>query len=305
VADVSAVANPSTGIAVYNSYGSSGSANWYLYGGTSLSSPIVASVYALAANPSANTAAAYPYSHAGSLWDVVSGNNGTCSGSYLCTAGPGYDGPTGLGTPNATGAFGGPDSSVATTSTSAAGSTSTTAAGATTTSTSTVAPTTTTTTGSAPVGTQVVANPGFEQGDFGGWSAGGSPTPVVSGARPHAGSFAAFLGSSAAPTPAGDSWVAQTITVPSTTRRVRLQFWYWADSADGTTDWQEVQIRDTSGAILTSALKVSSHARTWKLVSRDLSPYKGRTIVLWFNVHQDGDAKPTSMYIDDITATVI
>ncbi|MGH2895888.1 MAG: peptidase S8, partial [Solirubrobacteraceae bacterium] len=44
-------------------------------------------------------------SHTSSLFDVTSGSNGTCGGSYLCTAGPGYDGPTGLGTPNGTGAF--------------------------------------------------------------------------------------------------------------------------------------------------------------------------------------------------------
>jgi hypothetical protein len=36
---------------------------------------------------------------------VTSGSNGSCSPSYLCTAGPGYDGPTGLGTPNGDQAF--------------------------------------------------------------------------------------------------------------------------------------------------------------------------------------------------------
>ena len=37
------------------------------------------------------------------LYDVTSGSNGSCGGSYLCTAGVGYDGPTGLGTPNGAG----------------------------------------------------------------------------------------------------------------------------------------------------------------------------------------------------------
>ena len=46
-----------------------------------------------------------PYAHTGSLFDVTSGSNGSCSGSYLCTGKVGYDGPTGLGTPNGTGAF--------------------------------------------------------------------------------------------------------------------------------------------------------------------------------------------------------
>ncbi|SEG17015.1 Putative Ig domain-containing protein [Actinacidiphila yanglinensis] len=103
VSDVSAVADPATGVAVYDSYGASG---WQQYGGTSASSPIIASVYALAGTPAAGTTpASYPYSHTGSLNDVTSGSNGSCGGSYLCTAGAGYDGPTGLGTPNGTAAF--------------------------------------------------------------------------------------------------------------------------------------------------------------------------------------------------------
>jgi hypothetical protein len=117
VADVSAVADPNTGVAVYdtaNSCGTSsfcdylisvgvvqGADGWVQVGGTSASSPIIASVYALGGHSSAS----WTYSHAASLNDVTSGSNGSCSGSYLCTAKAGYDGPTGLGTPNGTGAF--------------------------------------------------------------------------------------------------------------------------------------------------------------------------------------------------------
>ena len=50
-------------------------------------------------------AASAAYSHTGSLYDVVAGANGSCGGTYLCNAGPGYDGPTGMGTPNGTAAF--------------------------------------------------------------------------------------------------------------------------------------------------------------------------------------------------------
>ncbi|WP_405950470.1 putative Ig domain-containing protein [Streptomyces prunicolor] len=102
-ADVSAVADPATGVAVYDTYGGSG---WAVYGGTSASSPIIAGVYALAGTPgSSDYPAKYPYSHTSNLYDVTSGNNGTCSTSYFCTAGTGYDGPTGWGTPDGTAAF--------------------------------------------------------------------------------------------------------------------------------------------------------------------------------------------------------
>ena len=112
VADVSAVADPNTGVAVYDTYGSTGGNNWYVFGGTSVASPIIASVYALAGNASTvDYAAKLPYAHTASLFDVTSGSNGRCthgrntSAAYLCTAGTGYDGPTGLGTPNGTGGF--------------------------------------------------------------------------------------------------------------------------------------------------------------------------------------------------------
>ena len=101
--DVSAVADPDTGVAVYDSYQSGG---WAVYGGTSASSPIIAATYALAGTPAAGSyPARYPYEHASALHNVTSGGNGSCGGSYLCTAGPGYNGPTGLGTPNGDTAF--------------------------------------------------------------------------------------------------------------------------------------------------------------------------------------------------------
>jgi subtilase family serine protease len=104
VADVSAVADPHTGVAVFDSYGYTG---WKVFGGTSVGSPIVASIYALAGIPAAaGRPASYPYAHPSSLFDVTVGSNGAC-GNVLCNAGPGWDGPTGLGTPNGTTAFAG------------------------------------------------------------------------------------------------------------------------------------------------------------------------------------------------------
>jgi len=101
--DVSAVADPNTGVAVYDSYSEGG---WLEVGGTSASSPIIASVFALAGTPAAGTyPSSYPYSHTSNLYDVTSGANGTCSPAYLCTGEVGYDGPTGLGTPDGTTAF--------------------------------------------------------------------------------------------------------------------------------------------------------------------------------------------------------
>jgi hypothetical protein len=110
-ADVSAVADPYTGVAVYDSYGVSG---WVVVGGTSASSPIIASVFAMARRPAADVyPASYLYADTADLYDVTSGSNDIwvtpdCTVTYFCTGVAGYDGPTGLGTPNGTAAFGPP-----------------------------------------------------------------------------------------------------------------------------------------------------------------------------------------------------
>jgi N-acetylneuraminic acid mutarotase len=118
VADVSAVADPQTGVAVYDSL--AGSGGWNVYGGTSVSAPIISAVYALAGRPTAGTyPSSYPYETSGALNDVTDGNDASCASdvgcgfgatpactpSYACQAGPGYDGPTGLGTPDGVAAF--------------------------------------------------------------------------------------------------------------------------------------------------------------------------------------------------------
>jgi len=101
VGDVSAVAAPSTGVSVYAPTGA-GSA-WLVFGGTSVSAPIIAGVYAL--NGGFVTYGSDPYGDTADLFDVTTGSNGSCGGTYFCTGKVGYDGPTGLGTPNGFGAL--------------------------------------------------------------------------------------------------------------------------------------------------------------------------------------------------------
>jgi subtilase family serine protease len=96
--DVSADADPNTGVAVYDTFRAPG---WLVFGGTSVATPIIASVYALSGN---TNDIAFLYAHASSLNDVTSGSNGSC-GSQLCDAGAGWDGPTGEGSPKGLAAF--------------------------------------------------------------------------------------------------------------------------------------------------------------------------------------------------------
>jgi hypothetical protein len=127
-ADVSAFADPLTGVAVYDSYPNPEEEfvgiGWLALGGTSVATPIIASTYALAGTPLPGTnPASYPYADPSALNNITSGSNtlGTCTPRYLCTAGPGYNGPTGLGTPDGVAAFTLPHGDIAGTVTSASG----------------------------------------------------------------------------------------------------------------------------------------------------------------------------------------
>lgn len=104
--DVSAVADPNTGVAVYDTYGAGG---WLVFGGTSVSSPAVAAMFALAGNAAKTDVAKTLWANLGmaTLNDVTLGSNGSCPTKihYICTAGTGYDGPTGVGTPAGVGAL--------------------------------------------------------------------------------------------------------------------------------------------------------------------------------------------------------
>ncbi len=105
VADVAAVADPTTGVAVYHSYNAV-PRGWFILGGTSASSPIIAAIYGLAGNGSSvRYPASLLYRDPDRLRDITRGGNGFCNEAYLCIARPGYDGPTGLGTPRGIGAF--------------------------------------------------------------------------------------------------------------------------------------------------------------------------------------------------------
>lgn len=139
VADIAADADPYTGVAVTDStspeceYTYSGHVqHWCTIGGTSLASPLIAAVFALAGGSGgvaypASTLYANAASDPGALHDVTEGSNGACSKAFerstglsrctaaqegescaehaICVARAGYDGPSGLGTPDGITAF--------------------------------------------------------------------------------------------------------------------------------------------------------------------------------------------------------
>jgi hypothetical protein len=153
--------------------------------------------------------------------------------------------------------------------------------------------------------TQLIQNGGFETGTLASWTPGGVVSPTISTVQKHTGSFSALAGASSGSEPNGDDFLYQTITVPSTATKATLTFWYWPSTTDTITyDWQEAQVQNTSGTMLAQIMKVCSNTQAWTQVTYDLTSYKGQTIRIYFNDHQDGFGDLTYMYLDDISVNV-
>jgi hypothetical protein len=104
-ADIAADADPLSGVAIYDSTPlSPWFPGWATFGGTGLSSTIIAAAFGLADGPGMVAHPArtiYQRGDSRNLHDIVNGSNrpeSDCGGSLICEAGSGWDGPTGLGT---------------------------------------------------------------------------------------------------------------------------------------------------------------------------------------------------------------
>ncbi|MEN3359871.1 MAG: hypothetical protein V7637_3853, partial [Mycobacteriales bacterium] len=263
VADVSAVADPNTGVAVYDTFGESG---WLVFGGTSASAPIIASVYALAGTPTAGTyPVSYPYAHTTSLNDVTSGSNGSCGGSYLCTAKVGYDGPTGLGTPIGTGAF------VPGTGGGGGGCTA----------------------------RQLLGNPGFESGTAP-WTATAGVIDSSTGEAAHAGAVKAWLDGFG--TTHTDT-LSQTVTVPTGCASYTFSFFLHIDSAETTTTTQFDKLTVAANTTTLATFSNLNKATGYTQRSFSLAAFAGQTVTLKFTGTEDSSLE-TSFVVDDTALNV-
>jgi hypothetical protein len=152
---------------------------------------------------------------------------------------------------------------------------------------------------------QLIQNGTFETGSLANWTTGGAAVPTISTVQKHSGLYSALDGASTGSEPNGDDFLYQTITIPSSATKATLTFWYWPSTTDTITyDWQEAQVQNTAGTTLAQIMKVCSNTQAWTQVTYDLTSYKGQTIRIYFNDHQDGFGDLTYMYVDDVAVTV-
>ena len=159
----------------------------------------------------------------------------------------------------------------------------------------------------APFATNSIVNPGFETGNFSGWSFCGTSdmNPTVSTNHPHSGSYSGRMGStnSNAGEPNGDSGICQQVTIPSSGQ---LSFWVYQISTepDTTYEWQEADLLDANGNRVVNFYTSVNDYAGWVQKSYNLSTYAGHTYWLYFGVHGDGwPYSYTWQYVDDISLT--
>ena len=115
----------------------------------------------------------------------------------------------------------------------------------------------------------------------------------------HSGSYSARLGASSAFN--GDSTITQTVSVPASART--LTFWYQPHCPDTLTyDQIQMRFKSTAGATLSTPLNVCTNTGAWTTKTYTIpTSIRGTTVVLWFNVHDDGyPTDPTWALFDDI-----
>ncbi len=289
VPDVAMDGDPNTGYAIYSG------GRWAVFGGTSCGAPIWSAITALA-NQGRAAAGHAPLGFMNpTLYSIGLGVRGTTdfhdiadgSTNLYYKAVAGYDLATGWGTPNGANLLTDLGSvSAGTGTTGGTGGTGTT--GGTTSS-------------------QLLGNPGFENGtNAAPWTA--SPSVIDNGTSipPHSGSWKAYLDGYG--TTHTDT-LAQTVTIPSTVNTATLTFWLRVDTQERTrtraNDTLKVQLRNSSGAVLATLATFSNLTRTNGYLQEtfNLSAYRGQTVTLYL-VGTENGSYATAFNVDDFALTV-
>ncbi len=207
-----------------------------------------------------------------------------------------------------------PTSTATPTLTTAPTSTSTPTSTATPTATPTPTPTNTPTPTSSPTQTpcdELIRNGDFETtGDWTTWIPGPTSRPAAySNAEVWTGSWAMRLGITDQSDIESYSSIYQEVTIPEDAVSATLSFWYYPLCQDTVEyDWQGVAIFDPDWSqppLAWAMPKACSDSQTWTYRTFDLTAYKGQTIILYFNVKNDGlDNLKTAMYLDDVSVQI-
>jgi len=126
------------------------------------------------------------------------------------------------------------------------------------------------------------------------------------GGAPHSGQRAVRLGTITPSSHASYSSIRQRIQVPATAKVVTLEFWVWmfSQDTDGGDRQEAYLLNPRTGRIMMRIWRMdpAQNAPNWQVVRADLTPYRGEEVMLYFNVYNDGDDKPSALFLDDVRA---
>jgi serine protease len=101
------------------------------------------------------------------------------------------------------------------------------------------------------------------------------------------------------------SSVWQVVTIPADARRATLTYWVYPISKDiFPRDQQLVLVLNERFRIISYAERTLSDAQQWIQRSYDMTPFAGRTVIVYFGVFNRGyTGRPSAMYVDDVALT--
>ena len=152
---------------------------------------------------------------------------------------------------------------------------------------------------------ELVQDGGFEGGTA--WTLNPSAVSAAYVQQPvHAGQFAMRMGIVEEFNREAYSSLQQQVTLPAAAQSITLRFnVYPLSEPSAGDDEQYLALLDpATGTRIAKPWRTQSDGRAWSEEVIDLSQYRGRSLVLYFNVYNDGSGGRTAMYIDDVSLQV-
>jgi hypothetical protein len=148
---------------------------------------------------------------------------------------------------------------------------------------------------------ELIADGGFETG--GAWQLGATPvSPEYVTSTWHAGGRSLALGIMQGANVESYSSAKQFVSIPADAAQARLSFWYSAVvGAQAGADKMQLVLLDPDGITLAVLWTSDTDSPTWTQQTYDMTPWRGRTVQVYFNVFNDGAGGTTGMYLDDVS----
>lgn len=151
---------------------------------------------------------------------------------------------------------------------------------------------------------ELLKDGGFEMGDV--WVLGVTPlTPEYVTYARHGGERSLALGITRGGNRQGYSSAQQMASLPASASKITLTFWFYAlTEGYATGDKMELVLLAADGkTVLDKPWSTRNDSRVWNQLTFDLTRWRGRTLIVYFNVYNDGQGGTAGLFLDDVSMT--